>query len=123
MFGLNGNPWINFESQTIALNYVFFLLAAVIACTPLPRILYHKLTSSSNGAAIAAGTVLEYALPVAGLVFSISYLVGTPIILPLPAILTRKGAFSMRHAKQYKRGSREKPRCSFWCFSPLGFFP
>lgn len=46
MFGLNGNPWINFESQTIALNYVFFLLAAVIACTPLPRILYHKLTSS-----------------------------------------------------------------------------
>lgn len=76
MFGLNGNPWINFESQTIALNYVFFLLAAVIACTPLPRILYHKLTSSTNGAAIAAGTVLEYALPVAGLVFSISYLVG-----------------------------------------------
>ena len=76
MFGLNGNPWINFESQTIALNYVFFLLAAVIACTPLPRILYHKLTSSTNGAAIAAGTVLEYALAVAGLVFSISYLVG-----------------------------------------------
>ena len=28
------------------------------------------------GAAIALGTVLEYALPVAGLVFSISYLVG-----------------------------------------------
>ena len=76
LFCLNGNPLINFESQNIFLNYLFFLVVAVVACTPLPRMLYHKITSSTNGAAIALGTVLEYALPVAGLVFSISYLVG-----------------------------------------------
>ena len=38
--------------------------------------LYHRLTSSTNGAAIVLGTVAEYILPVAGLLFSISYLVG-----------------------------------------------
>lgn len=76
LFGLNGNPLINLEGRTMVLNYVFFLAVAVLACTPLPRMLYHKVTSSTNGAAIALGTVLEYALPVAGLVFSISYLVG-----------------------------------------------
>ena len=64
MFCLNGNPLTSFESQNIALNYLFFLLVAVLACTPLPRFLYHKVTSSTNGAAIVLGTVLEYALPV-----------------------------------------------------------
>ena len=76
LFGLNGNPLINLEGRTMVLTYVFFLAVAVLACTPLPRMLYHKITSSTNGAAIALGTALEYALPVAGLVFSISYLVG-----------------------------------------------
>ena len=51
-------------------------MVAVVACTPLPRMLYHRLTSSTNGAAIVLGTVAEYILPVAGLLFSISYLVG-----------------------------------------------
>ena len=35
MFCGNGNPLVNFESSTIALNYVFFLAAAVVASTPL----------------------------------------------------------------------------------------
>ncbi len=76
LFCLNGNPFISFESQNMLLNYLFFLLMAVIACTPLPRLLYHKVTSSFNGGAIVLGTVLEYALPVLALFFSISYLVG-----------------------------------------------
>ena len=76
LFCLNGNPLVNFEGQNLFLNYLFFLIVAVIACTPLPRILYHRVCSSTNGAAIALGTVLEYLLPVAGLLFSISYLVG-----------------------------------------------
>ena len=58
------------------LNYLFFLIVAVIACTPVPRLLYHKVTSSFNGGAVVLGTVLEYALPVLALFFSISYLVG-----------------------------------------------
>ena len=76
LFCLNGNPFLSFEGQNLALNNLFFLLVAAIACTPLPRMLYHRVTSSTNGAAIALGTVLEYALPVAGLLFSISSLVG-----------------------------------------------
>jgi alginate O-acetyltransferase complex protein AlgI len=76
LFCLNGNPLINFESQNMVLNYLFFLIVAVIACTPLPRLLYHRVCSSTNGGAIALGTVLEWCLPVAALVFSISYLVG-----------------------------------------------
>ena len=76
LFCLNGNPLVNFEGQNLFLNYLFFQIVAVIACTPLPRILYHRVCSSTNGAAIALGTVLEYLLPVAGLLFSISYLVG-----------------------------------------------
>ena len=42
LFGLNGNPLINLEGRTMVLNYVFFLAVAVLACTPLPRMLYHK---------------------------------------------------------------------------------
>lgn len=76
MFCLNGNPLVNFEGQSALLNYLFFLLVAVIACTPLPRLVYHRICSSLNVAAITAGTVMEWALPVAGLLFSISYLVG-----------------------------------------------
>ena len=53
LFCLNGNPLVNFEGQNLFLNYLFFLIVAVIACTPLPRILYHRVCSSTNGAAIA----------------------------------------------------------------------
>ena len=76
LFCLNGNPFLSFEGQNLVLNNLFFLIVAAIACTPLPRLLYHRITSSTNGAAIALGTVMEYALPVAGLLFSISSLVG-----------------------------------------------
>ena len=76
LFCLNGNPFLSFEGQNLVLNNLFFLIVAAIACTPLPRLLYHRVTSSTNGAAIALGTVMEYALPVAGLLFSISSLVG-----------------------------------------------
>lgn len=76
LFGLNGNPLISFESTNLLLNYCIFLTVAVIACTPLPRILYHKLCGSTNGAAVALGTLAEWVLPVAGLVLSVSFLVG-----------------------------------------------
>lgn len=76
LFCLNGNSLASFEANNMLLNYCFFLIIAIIACTPLPRLLYHKVCSSTNRAAIAVGTVLEYALPVAGLLLSISMLVG-----------------------------------------------
>lgn len=76
LFCLNGNPFLNFESKNLWLNYLFFLIVAVIACTPLPRMLYHRICSSTNPAAIGVGTVMEYVLPIAALLFSVSYLVG-----------------------------------------------
>lgn len=76
LFGLNGNALTSFEATNMLLNYCFFLLVAVIACTPLPRMLYHKLCSSTNSMAIVTGTFLEWVLPVAGLAVSVSLLVG-----------------------------------------------
>ncbi|WP_195984000.1 MBOAT family protein [Clostridium sp. D33t1_170424_F3] len=44
MFGMNGNPLSNFESGTIFLNYLFFLIAAVIASTPAVKYLGEQLS-------------------------------------------------------------------------------
>lgn len=76
LFGLNGNPFLNFESKNILLNYLFFLIVAVVACTPLARSLYHRVCSSTGAVSITVGTVLEWILPVAALLLSISFLVG-----------------------------------------------
>ncbi len=76
LFGLNGNPFSSFGSTTLLLNYCFFLAVAILACTPLPRRLYHRLCESPNRAAFALGSVLECVLPLAGVVLSVSLLVG-----------------------------------------------
>ncbi len=76
LFCGNGNAFISFEAKNTLLNYCFFLLAAVVACTPLFRTLYRRLCSSRNRAAIVFGTVLEWVLPVAGVLLSVSMLVG-----------------------------------------------
>lgn len=76
LFCLNGNPFTSFESTHMLLNYCIFLLVALLACTPLVRVLYHRICSSTNGAAIVLGSILEYMLPVTALLLSISSLVG-----------------------------------------------
>ena len=76
LFCLNGNALLGFEATNQLLNYCFLLLAAVIACTPLFRTLYHRLCSSRDIAVLAGSTLLEWALPVAALLFSVSLLVG-----------------------------------------------
>ncbi len=76
LFCLNGNAFSSFESTHMLLNYCFFLLAAVAACTPLARAAYHRICSSTNAVAVVTGTVLEWFLPVAGLLLSVSLLVG-----------------------------------------------
>ncbi len=76
LFCLNGNAFSSFESSNMLLNYCFFLAVAVLACTPLPRMLYRRLCASTNAVAVVTGTVLEWFLPVAGLLVSISLLVG-----------------------------------------------
>ena len=76
LFCLNGNALVGFESANLALNYCFLLLIAVIACTPLFRTLYRRLCASRNIVTAAGATVLEWTLPVAALVLSVSLLVG-----------------------------------------------
>lgn len=76
LFCLNGNALSSFESVTMLLNYCFLLAVAVIACTPLLRMVYHRLCSSQNAVAVVCGTVLEWVLPVAGVLVSVSLLVG-----------------------------------------------
>ena len=48
MFCQNGNPLSTFESQTTLLNYIFFLIAAVIASTPLFKQIGKRLSTSSG---------------------------------------------------------------------------
>ncbi|MCH5353459.1 MAG: MBOAT family protein, partial [Acutalibacter sp.] len=76
LFCLNGNALIGFEAANQLLNYCFLLLAAVIACTPLVRTMYHRLCDSRNILAVAGSSLLEWALPVAAFLFSVSMLVG-----------------------------------------------
>lgn len=75
LFCLNGNPFTNFETTNLLLNYCIFLLVAVIACTPLPRMLYHKLCDSTNAVAIVCGTFAEWVFPAAAVLLSVSFLV------------------------------------------------
>lgn len=77
LFCLNGNSFMNFEAKNQLLNYVFFLVIAVIACTPLVRRLYHRVCDSRQILLRASGAVLEVLLPIAGILLSVSHLVGS----------------------------------------------
>ncbi len=76
LFCLNGNSFTSFESVNMVLNYCFFLLVAILACTPLARLLYHRICSSTQKGAVVLGTAMEWILPVLALVLSVSFLVG-----------------------------------------------
>lgn len=75
MFGKNGNPLASFESNTIFLNYVFFLMVAVVAVTPAMKALGEKLDS---GVGIAAKTysAAQIFIPPLFLLLSTAALVG-----------------------------------------------
>lgn len=45
LFGANGNPFTSFEANTMWQNYIFFLIIAILAVTPLLKSLGHVLTS------------------------------------------------------------------------------
>jgi alginate O-acetyltransferase complex protein AlgI len=75
LFGLNGNGFADFAATATLTNYSFFLLAAVIACTPVPRNIFKKIVSMGNPIVCKFGVVLETVLPVLAVVISISFLV------------------------------------------------
>lgn len=75
MFGGNDTPLVNFELNTIFLNYVFFLIVAIIAVTPLMKRLgeafrhSHGIVSSSYG-------MVQALIPPVFLLLSTAALVG-----------------------------------------------
>lgn len=75
MFGANGNPLTNFEFNTVFLNYVFFLIAAVIATTPLLKALGERFSSGGLRTAYAYNTLQMFVPPLL-LLLSTAALVG-----------------------------------------------
>lgn len=74
MFGANGNPFTSFEFSTIFLNFMFFLLAAAIATTPLLKTLGEK-CSGGLRVSYAYNTVQMFVPPLL-LLLSTAALVG-----------------------------------------------
>lgn len=75
LFGLNGNGFTTFQTTAMFTSYLFFLIVALIACTPVPRKIYHKITESRNALVFAAGGIIEVVFPVISVFMSISFLV------------------------------------------------
>ncbi len=81
MVGLNGNYWTGPETNTVILNYLFFLIAALIAVTPLARNLNRlcfRLSLENRTAAVVYRTV-QVLGPVLLLVLSTMMLVGNTV--------------------------------------------
>lgn len=80
MFGQNGNPFMTGETRIVLLNYVFFILLAVVAVTPLGKWLMQTLnrqTEMSSGAALVrVNGILRIALPILLLFLSTMALIG-----------------------------------------------
>lgn len=75
MLCLNGNAFTTYESTTTLTQYLFFFIAAIIACTPYPRALYHKICNSRRPACLAVGGVMEVVFPALAIFISICFLV------------------------------------------------
>ena len=78
MFGLNKNGFINMEVQVNFQNNIFFIIASVIACTPLLRDVYHVVRKKFGR--IMAVSYVYAAIEVAG-----------PVVLVLLATMALVG--------------------------------
>lgn len=78
MFCQNGNPWTTFEANTTLLNYIFFLVIAVIAVTPVVHNIGRAITAASGRSAawFRVNSVAQVAMPLALLLISTMSLVG-----------------------------------------------
>ncbi len=78
MFCQNGNPWTTFEANTTLLNYIFFLVVAVIAVTPVVRNIGRVITVASNRSAtwFRVNSVVQVVMPLVLLLISTMSLVG-----------------------------------------------
>ena len=78
MFGLNGNSFTSFEATAMLQNNIFFLIVAVIACTPLVRRMGEILSKNADNEIRFANIqgVLQIILPIILLLVSTLGLVG-----------------------------------------------
>lgn len=78
MFCQNGNPWTTFEANTTLLNYIFFLLIAVIAVTPVVHNIGRAVSTASGRSAVwfRVNSALQVVLPLGLLLISTMSLVG-----------------------------------------------
>lgn len=78
MFGLNGNVFYNFETGTFLLNNVLILIVAIVASTPLLKIICNKLkfVSVDNALMFKIYSVGRICWPIILLLFSTAALVG-----------------------------------------------
>lgn len=79
MFGLNGNAFSSFETNTVVLNYIVFIVVCIIASTPLVKMLackLRKLGSSGDIRFMYVYNALNVIIPVILLFISTIALIG-----------------------------------------------
>ena len=78
MFGLNGNPFINFESGAIIKSNMFLLLFCAVASTPIAKKIgdLSKIASAKSAAAKAVYTAGRISLPIILFLLSTASLIG-----------------------------------------------
>ncbi len=78
LFGQNGNALTDFETNALFMNNLFFLILAIVACTPLVKVLSEKL-SEGAGRSPTVGvvhTVVQVVCPIVLLLIATAMLVG-----------------------------------------------
>lgn len=77
LFGLNGNALIDFETQTLFINNVIFIIVAILATTPLAKTLAEKLKPKKEKTFYSGiYAALSLLIPIAFLILSTINLVG-----------------------------------------------
>lgn len=77
MFCQNDNPLLDFETKTLFMGNIFFIAAAILAVTPLVKIISEKLRARKDKTAIRViYTLLSILIPLVLLFFSAIALVG-----------------------------------------------
>lgn len=77
LFGLNSNPFIDFETKTLLISNVIFIIIALFSVTPFVKRIHDNLKNSEKGSAKSvAYNILSIALPVILLFLSTLALVG-----------------------------------------------
>lgn len=77
MFCQNGNPLLDFETKTVFMGNVFFIAVAILAATPIVKIISEKMKAKADNFAISFFyAFLSILLPLVLLFFSVIALVG-----------------------------------------------